>query len=83
MNRELFSRRNFIKGLGATSALTAASAYAQLPTQVPDKKPADVQADRIRRMQWWHQARFGMFIHGACTACSAGMNGSWKTRAFQ
>ena len=24
---------------------------------------AEVQADRERRMKWWHEARFGMFIH--------------------
>jgi alpha-L-fucosidase len=74
MDHEFFSRRNFLKGLGATGAITAAglhdlheqTAPAPLPTQVPDKNPPEspaVQADRARRMQWWHQARFGMFIH--------------------
>jgi alpha-L-fucosidase len=74
MDHEFFSRRNFLKGLGATGAITAAglqdlhgqTARAPLPTQVPDKNPPEspvVQADRARRMQWWHQARFGMFIH--------------------
>src|SRR5260370_30161775 len=73
MDHESFSRRNFLKGLGATGAVTAASldlygqaAPAPLQTQVPDKNPAEsaaAQADRARRMQWWHQARFGMFIH--------------------
>src|SRR5260370_32045869 len=74
MNHILSSRRDFLKVLGATGALTATGmqgayaqvAPAQLPTQVPDKNPAEssaVQADRARRMQWWHQARFGMFIH--------------------
>jgi alpha-L-fucosidase len=74
MDHEFFSRRNFLKGLGATGAVTAAglhdlhgqAAPAPLPTQVPDKTPPEspaVQADRARRMQWWHQARFGMFIH--------------------
>jgi len=27
------------------------------------KKVSAVQADRERRMAWWHEARFGMFIH--------------------
>jgi alpha-L-fucosidase len=22
-----------------------------------------VNASRVKRMQWWHEARFGMFIH--------------------
>jgi alpha-L-fucosidase len=75
MNHEFFNRRNFLKGLGASGAVAAtglhdlygqAAAPPSLPTQVPDKnppEPAAVQADRARRMQWWHQARFGMFIH--------------------
>jgi alpha-L-fucosidase len=74
MDHEISSRRNFLKMLGAAGAVTAAgwhdvdgqAAPAPLPTQVPDKNPqesAAVQADRARRMQWWHQARFGMFIH--------------------
>src|SRR5262245_26348166 len=79
MDRKDSSRRNFLKALGATSALAATgiqahgqaaaqppAATAALPTQVPDKSPTEsaaVQADRARRMQWWHQARFGMFIH--------------------
>ncbi len=76
MDSKSSSRRNFLKGLGAAGALTAAgmpNIYGQttttpapLQTQVPDKAPAEsaeVQADRVRRMQWWHQAKFGMFIH--------------------
>jgi len=74
MDHEISSRRNFLKILGATGAITAAGLHelhgqatpAPLQTQVPDKNPAEspaVQADRARRMQWWHQARFGMFIH--------------------
>src|SRR5262249_46308272 len=78
MDRKNSSRRNFLKALGATGALAATgiqvhgqaaqppAATAALPTQVPDKNPtesASVQADRARRMQWWHQARFGVFIH--------------------
>ena len=75
MNHEFFNRRNFLKGLGASGAVAAAglhdvygqaAASPSLPTQVPDKnpsEPATAQADRTRRMQWWHQARFGMFIH--------------------
>src|SRR6516165_9482545 len=74
MDHGPFSRRSFLKSLGASSAVAATglrdfygqATAAQLPTQVPDKNPSEsaaVQADRARRMQWWHQARFGMFIH--------------------
>src|SRR5262249_32858595 len=72
MENDSLSRRYFMTLLGATGAVAAAgmgNVYAQtgaLPTQVPDKAPAEsaqVLADRERRMQWWHQARFGMFIH--------------------
>ena len=27
------------------------------------KKPTKAEQDRARRMQWWHEARFGMFVH--------------------
>lgn len=46
-----FSRRQYLK---LVSAAPAASAMAMQPTS---------EADRERRMKWWHEARFGMFIH--------------------
>ena len=67
---DAFSRRNFVKALAAsdlgTAKLVAAAQTGSLPTQVPDEQPTEspqVVADRERRMRWWHQARFGMFIH--------------------
>jgi alpha-L-fucosidase len=48
------SRRNYLAMLGAGASL-AASAPAALA--LPEDE------DRARRMQWWHQAKFGMFIH--------------------
>ena len=30
---------------------------------MPGKKTARSEKDRSRRMEWWHDARFGMFIH--------------------
>jgi len=67
----LFSRRNFVKTLSAAGITASAikTAYAQtgsLSTQVPDEQASDSPqqlADRERRMKWWHDARFGMFIH--------------------
>ena len=51
-----FSRRDAFKLGGLAAALTPALTAAQT-------QPAAADADRERRMQWWHQARFGMFIH--------------------
>src|SRR5579862_8946918 len=70
------TRRSLLAGAGA-SLVTGASARAlegypsQQPT-VPAQSPSDHpftgssqpgDADRDRRMKWWHDARFGMFIH--------------------
>jgi alpha-L-fucosidase len=46
------SRRTYLNMLGAGTAATRLSAadYAS-------------QEDRERRMKWWHEAKFGMFIH--------------------
>jgi alpha-L-fucosidase len=46
------TRRELMAALGATGAIAAA----QTPAPAPDP-------DRARRMQWWHEAKFGMFIH--------------------
>ena len=67
------SRRDWLRatGLGAAS-LAAASltgcghsqpAASPAATPAPPQESAAVRQDRLRRMQWWHQARFGMFIH--------------------
>jgi len=65
------SRRSFLKQLSAASALalTTAAAEAQ-PSQPQAQSGAQPsastthQADtRAQRMAWWHQAKFGMFIH--------------------
>src|SRR5579883_3551065 len=49
------SRRDYLGllGAGASAAMTAAGAAGA----------AEGDADRERRMRWWHEARFGMFIH--------------------
>jgi len=48
------SRRDCVGLLGAGISLAAARGALAAP---------DSEADRERRMQWWHAARFGMFIH--------------------
>ena len=47
------TRRDYLQMMGATAAAAVATpAYA-----------AGDDADRAQRMKWWHEARFGMFIH--------------------
>src|SRR5271168_3359724 len=71
------SRRSFLKGIGAAGALAAATPGSTAISQpianadgVPQSSPiqspsmqAKVAATRAQRMAWWHEARFGMFIH--------------------
>ena len=62
------SRRSFLKQFGAVGALALAatkseglqSAAAQAPLSPSQAKQAASRADR---MKWWHEAKFGMFIH--------------------
>jgi alpha-L-fucosidase len=49
--------------LGASSR--AAAGFGQPTAPAPNLQAASdaEDADRVRRMKWWHEARFGMFIH--------------------
>jgi alpha-L-fucosidase len=68
MNRKRISRRDWLLGTGASLATLAASprlafgAGSEPQASAPQESP-EVVADRMRRMKWWHEARFGMFIH--------------------
>ena len=58
-------RRDWLAGTGASLLTLAGSPkIGALPAepQAPQSSAAE-DADRARRMQWWHEARFGMFIH--------------------
>ena len=66
------SRRDHLRFLGTSATALAGSAAGALslgsnaalgaePVESPES--AEVLADRERRMKWWHEARFGMFIH--------------------
>jgi alpha-L-fucosidase len=66
------SRRDHLRFLGTGATALAGSAAGVLPAGSPElfgqeiaapAESAEVQADRERRMKWWHEARFGMFIH--------------------
>jgi alpha-L-fucosidase len=64
------TRRSFLKqfsaagavalGLPAATGAQAATATQQAPPSPASSKQA---ATREQRLQWWHEARFGMFIH--------------------
>src|SRR3712207_7964210 len=45
------------------------------PPPVPQES-AEVKADRERRMKWWHEAKFGMFIHWGLDRKSTRLNSS-------
>src|ERR1700722_10382139 len=49
------TRRDYLQMMAATAAAAAA--------RMVTASPAGGDADREQRMKWWHEARFGMFIH--------------------
>jgi alpha-L-fucosidase len=66
MENQVSTRRDALKriGTGLVVAATAGVARAGRAAQAgpPPPTPAE-EADRARRMGWWHEARFGMFVH--------------------
>jgi len=72
MNDKL-TRRTWLKGTASVLAAAAAAPmkasallYAPQTTVPIPATPSTTSAedaDRARRMKWWHEARFGMFIH--------------------
>jgi alpha-L-fucosidase len=64
-----FSRRDMLKGTGASLAMLGLSnAQAQqggaAPASPTDAAGTSLQDQtRAQRMEWWHAARFGMFVH--------------------
>src|SRR6267378_519486 len=64
MQSNRIPRRDWLFGTGASLVTLAASDKAgATPAQPQAQNSAAEDADRARRMQWWHEARFGMFIH--------------------
>src|SRR5260370_1271905 len=53
----LMTRRNYLGLMGAGLSASA------LGFTDPAPEPDAADDDRERRMKWWHDARFGMFIH--------------------
>ena len=67
MPRNSVSRRNFVLGLGASGLVARAAAQeAGAPQTAPAAAHDESQqqiASRARRLAWWREAKFGMFIH--------------------
>jgi alpha-L-fucosidase len=72
VNAAALSRRQVLLGLGATLSSAGLSAYAEpqppmaqsaAPAMPEDATQRAQAATRAQRMEWWHAARFGMFIH--------------------
>src|SRR5581483_7597782 len=66
------SRRAWLKGAGASlvtatamrgQTAPATQAASEDQQQTPIGEPPAIAANREQRMQWWHAAKFGMFIH--------------------
>src|ERR1700687_407375 len=68
MKKNGIGRRDVLKGTAASLvALTAnpesPAAPPPSPSTPPQPNPAAVLPDAQARMKWWHQAKFGMFVH--------------------
>src|SRR5258707_798445 len=65
MKDTTLTRRQWLTAAGmsplAAAALRARTSPTSLATQGTPPSPAD--ADRARRLRWWREAKFGMFIH--------------------
>ena len=58
MDFKEITRRDYLKLMGAGATLAACDLSGNATALI-----ADEQEDRNRRMKWWHEAKFGMFIH--------------------
>jgi alpha-L-fucosidase len=58
-----FNRRQMLLGTGASLAGLALTGKAAAAPLAQAATPAPPSEDQVRRMQWWHAAKFGMFIH--------------------
>lgn len=57
------SRRDYLKMMAAASALTAAGPLSFAQQDATNKPEQGPPPDHDRRIRWWQEARFGMFIH--------------------
>jgi alpha-L-fucosidase len=64
----LMSRRRVLQAAGASLATLSANAVVQkitpqTPTTKGDPVPGPSTPEQERRLKWWREARYGMFIH--------------------
>src|SRR5499433_1673804 len=64
----MMNRRNYLALMGAAAAVASAGKFPTASAQEtravdPGAPTTSTVADRERRMKWWHEAKFGMFIH--------------------
>ena len=57
------SRRDSLALLGSSVAMAVAPLNHFTGGGQPIRTTSNEPADRARRMKWWHEAKFGMFIH--------------------
>src|SRR6185503_5625952 len=58
------NRRNYLALMGAAAgAIATSSKFSLVSAQDPGAPTTSTVEDRARRMKWWHEAKFGMFIH--------------------
>src|ERR1700728_1431989 len=60
------SRRDYLKALTTGTLLTSLACKEQTPAQpvaAVSQSPASPPPDHDRRIQWWRDSKFGMFIH--------------------
>ena len=62
MKASHFSRRQLIQSTGAAALFAQGSRAQNAPKPAAGPTTSTIE-DRDRRLQWWHEARFGMFIH--------------------
>jgi len=70
MSKTEMSRRDYFKFLGAGGVAASVMSFSCGEKRETAGRREDViqeseavKADRARRMKWWHEAKFGMFIH--------------------
>src|SRR5688572_5761435 len=65
LEANFLSRRDCLRLLGAGTAAALSGivpTFSQNPVNLGPESD-EAKADRHRRMKWWHEAKFGMFIH--------------------
>ncbi len=71
--------KHFLLPLLTVVSLCTALALCTAPASAKEKNYlVEDQATRDARMQWWREARFGMFIHWGPYAVPAGVHGDYK-----